>query len=277
VLLSYWRNCMCSNPYSKMGICDQMKKRLTVRAADTATPWGNVGGFRRRRVANSGHGRHRRAADAIVGRIWWEERNARLCEVGLRRGQRPRGGVAAVGRGYSLGSRCGGRRGTLAWGAPAAAPEGGWRGRLRRASVSRGCGGDALCSAARGPRGQAFGTPQATSGRKGCALSVRCGLPWRREGRGPSRGFPCRRGQGSCAKASPMLNWKQRKGGALVPPPRAAVGRPRVPMAGLRCVGSDFRRRGRFWSWLQGVGLRPTRRAADTASPWGNVGGLEAR
>ena len=43
-----------------------------------------------------------------------------------------------------------------------------------------------------------------------------------------------------------MLNWKQRKGGSLVPPPRAAVGRPRVPMAGLRWVGSDFRRRGRF-------------------------------
>ena len=74
-----------------------------------------------------------------------------------------------------------------------------------------------------------------------------------------------------------MLNWKQRKGRSLVPPPRAAVGRPRVPVAGLEWVGSGFWLWGRFWPWLRAVGLRPTVRAADTATPWGNVGGLKAR
>ena len=149
--------------------------------------------------------------------------------------------------------------------------------RLRWPSASRGCRGDALCSAARGRGKRTPGTPQATSGCDGCARGVRRGLPWRRDGRGLSRGFPCRRGQGSCAKASQMLNWKQRKGGSLVPLPRATVGGWRIPVAGLRWVVSDFWRRGRFWPWLRGVGLRPTRRAADTASPWGNVGGFRAK
>ena len=93
--------------------------------------------------------------------------------------------------------------------------------RLRRASVGRGRGRDALCSAARGLRGQAFGTPQATSGREGCACGVRCGLPWRRDGRGRSRGFLCRRGQGACAKAvfAAKLEAVQRQTGRF-PTPR---------------------------------------------------------
>ena len=99
---------------------------LTPRAADTASPWASRGGWSGKvELPAVVIGRHRRAADAIVGRIGWEERNARLCEAGLRRGRRPRGGVAAAGRGYDLGSRCGGRRGSLALGAPGAAPEGG--------------------------------------------------------------------------------------------------------------------------------------------------------
>jgi len=48
--------------------------------------------------------------------------------------------------------------------------------RPRPPSVSRGYGRDALCSAARRLREQAFGTPQATSGCKGYGHSARYGL-----------------------------------------------------------------------------------------------------
>ncbi len=195
---------------------------------------------KQRYVANNAFGKTRRAADALVGRIGREKRNARLCEAGLRRGEGQRGVVVPAGRGYDLGSRCGGRRGSLAFGAPAAAPEGGWRG---------GRGGRRLAKAAEGTRfvRPRCGSESRRAGRRRRRLAakaapVACAAAFRGVAMvGGSRGgSPAGEAKGSCAKAWPMLNWKQRKGQSLVPLPRAAVGRPRVPVAGLRWVGSDF-------------------------------------